>query len=209
MGRAVRANASYPDKSVTYSLPGIGPRRLLLIVLLLQGCSLFSPRDPEDPIDEAGTFFQPDTPEQVVENIQAAIAELNTPNYGRSIALSFVFRPTAAALALDPAIWSNWSQTEEQQYFGTMAAAAQFGSGHELQLNDQTISIISENRYDLDASYTLTINHNRPDLPTMVQGRLIWIITQSEDGLWSLTEWTDREVGGMSAWSTLKSEFVK
>ena len=181
----------------------------MLLFLLAQGCSLFTPREPEDPVDEAGTFLQPDTPEQVIENIRAAIAELNTPNYGRSINQEFIFRPTASAAALDPAIWSNWSQSEEQQYFGTMAAAAQFGANHQLQLNDETISIISEDQYVLDASYILSINHNRPDVPTMAQGRLIWVITQGEDGLWSLKEWTDREVGGVASWSTLKSEFVK
>ncbi len=182
---------------------------LLILLLLLQGCSLFSTRDPEDPVDEAGTFLQPDTPEQVVENIQAAIAELNTPNYGRSINLEIIFTPTATATAQDPAIWQNWSQTEEQQYFSTMAAAAEFGIGHNLQLNDETVSIISEDRFDIDASYTLTVNHNRPNVPTTVQGRLIWVVRQGEDGLWSLSEWTDREVGSTASWSTLKAEFVK
>ncbi len=186
--------------------------RLICFLMILgtaSGCSLFSTREPEDPIDEAGTFLQPDTPEQVVENIQAAIAELNTPNYGRSINTSLAFTPTATAAAQDPSIWPNWSQIEEQQYFSTMAAAAEFGIGHLLQLNDETISIISEDRYDIDASYTLTINHNRPDVPTTVQGRLIWVIRQGEDGLWNLTEWTDREVGNTASWSTLKAEFIK
>ena len=182
---------------------------LLMLLSLIHGCSLFSTREPEDPVDEAGTFLQPDTPEQVVENIQAAIAELNTPNYGRSINTSLTFLPTATAAAQDPSIWPNWSQIEEQQYFSTMAAAGEFGIGHNLQLNDETISIISEDRYDIDASYTLTINHNRPDVPTTVQGRLIWVIRQGEDGLWSLTEWTDREVGNAASWSTLKAEFIK
>lgn len=186
-------------------------RRLLpcIFIFFFAGCSLFSTREPEPPISEAGTFLQPDTPEQVVENIQAAIRELNTPNYSRSINQELLFTPTSIAQAQNPATWSNWSQVEEQQYFSTLAAAAEFGSNHELQLNDQTFSIISEQRYDLDASYTLTINHNRPGVPTQVQGRLIWVITQGEDGLWSLKEWTDRVLGNSPSWSTLKSEFIR
>ena len=182
---------------------------LVILSLVFAGCSLFSARTPEDPIDEGGTFLQPDTPEQVIENIQAAIAELNTPNYGRSIDAAISFVPTATAAAQDPAIWSNWSRTEEEQYFGTLAAAAQFSSGHELSFSDQTISIITDDRFEMDASYTLTVNHNRPGVPISVQGRLIWTITQSDDGLWRLTEWTDREVGNEPSWSDLKSEFVK
>ena len=181
----------------------------LLSILLLAGCDLFSARSPEDPVDEAGTYLQPDTPEQVIENIQFSISELNTPNYGRSLSVELIFTPTEQARARDESIWVGWSQTEESQYFSTLAAAAQFASNHELTLNDQTISIIAEDRFEVDASYILNINHNRPDVATTVQGRLIWVLIQQEDGLWSLKEWTDREIGNEPSWSDLKSEFIK
>lgn len=208
MGTTIQTDASYPDQQVRTRTTYLSTV-LILIAFVFSSCNLFSTREPEAPVDEAGTFLQPDTPEQVVENIRAAITELNTPNYGRSISTELTFAPTATAVALDPAIWSNWSQTDEQQYFSTMAAAAEFGVNHELRLSDETISIISDDRYDIDASYTLNVNHNRPDVPTTVQGRLIWVITQGPDGLWSLKEWTDREIGNADSWSTLKAEFVK
>lgn len=182
---------------------------LFACLFMVAGCSVFSPRDPEDPIDEAGTFLQPDTPEQVVENIRAAISELNTPNYSRSFSTDLRVTPTATADAQDPGIWSAWSRAEEEQYFSTLAAAAQFGSNHELVLNDQNISIITDSRYEIDASYALTINHNRPDVPTAVQGRLIWVMIQGEDGLWHLSEWTDRELSNTPSWSDMKAAFVK
>ena len=180
-----------------------------LLIILGAGCDLFSPRDPEDPIDEAGTFLQPDTPEQVIENIQFSVAELNPPNYTRSLNSGFMFVPTEQARASDENIWLTWSQTEENQYFSTIVAAAQFALNHELVLTDQSISIITEDRFEIDASYILTINHNRPEVPTTVQGRLIWVIIQGEDGLWTLSEWTDRQVGNQASWSDLKSEFIK
>lgn len=187
-------------------------RIIILLVIVLtasSGCDLFSTRTPEEPIDEAGTFLQPDTPEQVIENIQFSIAELNPPNYFRSLNPSFMFTPTEQARAQDQNIWITWSQTEENQYFTTIAATAQFSAGHELVLTNQTISIITNDRFEIDASYVLTINHNRPNVPTSVQGRLIWVMTQGEDGLWNLSEWTDREVGNTPSWSDLKSEFIK
>lgn len=182
---------------------------VLSIVTISSGCDLFSPRTPEDPIDEAGTFLQPDTPEQVIENIQFAIAELNPPNYTRSLSSTFRFTPTEQARARDENIWGTWSQTEENQYFSTIVSVAQFATNHELVLTDQTISIITEDRFEIDASYMLTINHNRPDVATTVQGRLIWVMKQGEDGLWGLSEWTDREIGNQPSWSDLKSEFIK
>ena len=180
----------------------------LLIGIALSGCSLFSTREPEDPLTESGTFIQPDTPEQVVENLQAAVAELNTLNYRRSIAESFVFRPTATAVARE-SLFSSWSKNQEEQYFSAMSAAASLNSGHSLQLSDQSFTLIDAGKFLLDATYVLTINHRRTEVPVQVQGRLRWLIEQSSEGLWSLTDWTDQELGSEASWSDLKAEFMK
>ena len=180
----------------------------VVLGLVLSGCSLFSTREPEDPLTESGTFIQPDTPEQVVENLQAAISELNTLNYRRSIAELFIFRPTASALARE-SLFSSWSKSQEEQYFSAMAAAASLNSGHSLQLNDQSFTLIGSGEFLLDATYVLTINHRRSEVPVQVQGRLRWLITQTSDGLWSLSDWTDQELGSEASWSDLKAEFMK
>lgn len=181
---------------------------ILLVILLLQGCSLFSTRDPDFPITESGTFVQPDTPEQVIENIQSAIAELNTLNYRRSMGEELVFRPTATAEARE-AVFLNWSRVQEEQYFSTVVAAANMANGHGLVLNDRSFAIIGDERFVLDATYILTLNHNRPDADTQVQGRLQWVIEQGSDGLWSLNSWTDQELGSSSSWSDLKAVFIE
>lgn len=176
--------------------------------VLLNGCSLFSTREPDSPITESGTFIQPDKPEQVVSNIQSAIAELNTLNYRRSLDQALDFRPTASADARSP-VFGNWTRAQEEQYFSTLAAAASSGSGHSLLLNDQSFTIISDARFVLDATYVLTINHNRTDADTNLQGRLQWVIDKNSDGLWALTAWTDQELGNVSSWSDLKAVFIQ
>jgi hypothetical protein len=180
----------------------------VVLPVVLAACSLFSTRDPDIPITESGTFIQPDTPEQVVSNIQSAIAELNTLNYRRSFAESLVFRPTASALARTPLL-TNWTRVQEEQYFSTLVAASATGSGHNLALNDQSFTIINDTRFVIDATYVLTINHNRPDAETNLQGRLQWVIDQSSDGLWALSEWTDQELGNAASWSDLKAIFIE
>ncbi|MEZ4699906.1 MAG: hypothetical protein R2834_06220 [Rhodothermales bacterium] len=189
--------------------PPVRPACWLALLLLLGSCDLFSAREPEPPAQEGGTFLQPDTPEQVIENIQSAIEEMNAPNYGRSLAADLKFTPTPAALGQDPSTWVSWSKSEEERYFSTAAAAAQLSTGHRLVLTDPNVSVISDDRFQYDATYSLTINHNRPEVPTAAQGRLIWIITQTDDGLWSLSEWTDRELGGAVSWSDLKAAFSR
>ena len=179
-----------------------------LLAALLAGCDVFAPRSPEDPINEAGTFTQPDAPDLVVDNLQAAIAEMNTANYRRSLSEDLTYEPTAVAQARDPSLWASWSRTEEVSYFTTLAEAARQSTGHLLRLED-TATELSDTRFTLDAAYVLIVQHRRPDVPDTVQGRLIWEIEQGPDGLWSLRRWTDQELGSSPSWSDLKAEFGK
>ena len=187
-------------------------RRLSLIgmVVLLAtvpaACDVFSPRTPEAPITEAGTFTQPDAPDLVVDNLRAAIAEMNTANYRRSLATDLAFEPTAVAQARDPSLWASWGATEENSYFTTLAEAARQSEGHFLRLED-TATELGDTRFTLDAAYVLITLHRRPDVPDTVQGRLIWEIEQGDDGLWALRRWTDQEVGNSPSWSDLKAAF--
>ena len=180
----------------------------LLLAALVAACDVFSPRTPEDPISEAGTFTQPDAPELVVDNLQAAIAELNTANYRRSLAEDLAFEPTAVAQARDPSLWASWSRIEEVSAFTTLAEAARQSTGHSLRLEDAATEV-GDTRYTLDATYVLVIRHRRSTVPDTVQGRLVWQIEQGTDGLWTLRRWTDQELGNSPSWSDLKAEFGK
>lgn len=180
----------------------------LVLALVLAACDVFSPRTPEDPIGEAGTFTQPDVPDLVVDNLQAAIAEMNTVNYRRSLAEDLVFEPTAVAEARDPSLWASWSRTEEVNAFTTLAEAARQNTGHSLRLEDIATEV-GDARYTLDATYVLVARHRRSDVPDTLQGRLVWVIEQGADGLWSLRRWTDQELGNSPSWSDLKAEFGK
>jgi len=38
---------------------------------------------------------------------------------------------------------------------------------------------------------------------------LQWMLSQGEDGLWSMQDWIDQELGSEPSWSDLKAEFTK
>lgn len=179
----------------------------IIAMMVLGGCGLFETRTPEQPVTEGGTYLQPDTPDQVIENIQYAIREANTLNYRRSMADDLTFDPTAKAEARD-AIWAGWSVTEEESYYSTLVSTIAQNGTLSLTLNDQTLTAIDAQQSVLDATYLLTVDHNRPEIPTTLQGRLLWIIRQNSDGLWELASWTDREVGDEPSWSDLKAAFA-
>ena len=178
------------------------------MAVVLAGCNLFAPRTPEDPVGEAGTYFQPVAPDLVVDNLRAAVAELNAANYRRSLDQELDFTPTALAQARDPSLWASWGHAEENSYFTTVTEAAKQRSGHVLRLEGANTEL-SDTRYTLDAHYVLVLKHGRPPVPDTLQGRLIWEITQNADGLWYLREWTDQAVAGALSWSDLKAEFGK
>lgn len=182
----------------------------LLFVLLVvgAGCDVFAPRTPAPPESDGGTFVQPDAPDLVVDNLRAAVAELNTANYRRSLADALVFEPTAEALARNPALWAGWGKAEEVSAFTTLAEAARRAPPgvHTLRLDDVS-SELGDRRFTFDASYVLVMRHQRPGVPDTVQGRLVWEITQGADGLWSLARWNDRTLGNSPSWSDLKAEF--
>jgi len=178
------------------------------LLLFVGACGLFSPRTPEDPEGEAGTFIQPDAPDAVITNLQAAIEELNVATYRRSLHTSMTFVPTAIAQARDPALWTNWGYAEENTDFATLTEAARDGTGHFLRLEDVSPEI-GERRQQMDARYLMVVRHFRAEAPDSVQGRLIWEIEEDDNGLWSLTRWTDQQADGVPSWSELKAEFGK
>lgn len=185
--------------------------RILVLIgslsFLVAACDVFLPRAPEEPTRQAGTFFQPDTPNHVISNIENAVAELNVQNYRRSLAEDLVFRPATTAEATSP-IFAGWSASDEERYFSTLAAASDETAQHQLRITDRTMSPVGSDRYIMDGLYVLTVNHNRAEAPREVQGRLTWIIAQDADGLWRLKEWSDQELSsGIPTWSTLKAEF--
>ncbi len=181
---------------------------VLIMLVLATGCDLFATRTPEPPGTETGAYLQPDTPDQVLENLRNAIAELNAPNYRRSFSDGFRFQPTAEAEAQNPSIWNGWSAQEEESYFRALVEAARLTSGNELRLTDieQTAGSV---RYTVDASYVLVLNHRSTELPNTLQGRVAWSIEKGQDGLWYIATWTDNSIGTAASWSDLKAAFIK
>ncbi len=180
---------------------------LLATALGLAGCDLLAPRTPEDPLPGGATFVQPDTPELVLDNLQRAIAALDAASYRRSFADAFRFTPTPEAAARTP-LFAGWDANAEEGYFRALVSAATTGAAFTLRLSDQAPPEVTESTYVLDAAYTLTTPHRRAEAPTTVQGRLRWTLTRGPDGLWRLTDWTDRTLAaGVPSWSDLKAAF--
>lgn len=189
--------------------------KLLLPIFFfaLSSCGIFETRTAEPPDQGGGAvFIQPDRPELVITNVQNAIQFMNTLNYMRSIVPDeFRFFPSSLANDSNPDLWTNWGSENEELYFNNMRAATQNLSGHSLQIQNQQRTSLPDGIERITATYTMTVNHNRPPavLPSVAQGAFIMDLQQGEDGLWAILFWTDDASGSSFTWSDFKAAFVR
>ncbi|MFW6348479.1 MAG: hypothetical protein ACOC2C_07715 [Cyclonatronaceae bacterium] len=184
--------------------------------VLLAGCGIFETRTPESPGSGDGNagFRQPDQPDLVIENLQAAINDMNSLNYMRNFVEAgqgFSFTPSSAALDNDPSIWQNWSREDESAYFNNLVTATQNRDGHSLAISDLERITLPEGGERITASYTLTLMHNRTDsgIPTVARGNFLMDVVQDENGLWYVQSWTDNASGSSFTWSDIKASFLR
>ncbi len=186
---------------------------LLTVSLCLTGCGIFETRSAEAPDTGSGSGFQqPDRAELVISNLQAAVSNMNTVNYMRSINdEDFEFSPSSAALDNDPQIWQGWSQEDEETYFNNMRASAQNQTGHALSLSNQERTNLPDGGERVTASYSLTVFHDRASsgVPTVANGNFIIDLAQDENGLWSIVSWADNASGSSFTWSDFKATFYR
>ncbi len=184
-----------------------------LFGLLFSGCTLFDTREPEPPDAGPGApFLQPDRPEIVLENLSNAFVAVNLQNYLRSInEKDFRYSPTVTAQNENPELWGTWSIEDEEAYFNNLSSASQSGTNHSLTFSDVDTEIVSSSVQQITATYNLTVNHNRntQGVPTLAGGQVIFLMTAGEDGLWSISEWTDVSSSGTFSWSDLRAAFVR
>lgn len=185
---------------------------ILFWAVLVQSCSLFETRTAEPPDGGlTGVFLQPDRAEIVLDNLINSIQNLNTQNYLRNLNPdNFEFNPSLPALETNPELWATWSRDEEQLYFNNLRAASENTTGHQLRLSNLSSESISVNQQQIVADYSLTLFHNRANIgvPTNINGRFVLLIESGEEGLWSITRWTDVGSGQNFSWSDLRASFL-
>ncbi|MCS7082140.1 MAG: hypothetical protein N2561_05535 [Bacteroidetes bacterium] len=181
----------------------------LLGLLLLMGCGLFQTRTPEAPATaEANRYRPPETPDIALANLEAAIATLNVQDYVRGLSSGFRYSPATPALARNPALWAGWGVEQESAYFQNLRLSAQGQTGHRISLSERQAEAGSE-RYQITARYVLQVQHRRPDVPTVAEGRMSLTLVRERDGLWRILEWTDAALENRFSWSDLRAAFLR
>lgn len=200
-----------------YRLLHIFSKYLLVItVLLLVSCGLFSTREPELPNTRKSTFIPPTSPSIVISNLSYSISEKNVDNYiacfddGTDIMKrKYSFIPSADVYAIYSSLFLNWDLLSERTYFKTLINSLEKDGKFELKLSNQKFDILSPDSSVFTCNYFLTANHTISGLPQNVNGILQFVFYPKNNGLWSIVSWNDIKSSGDSipfSWSYLKAK---
>jgi hypothetical protein len=182
-----------------------------LLVLVPAGCSLFEPRDAEEPSQSGLDFRPPTEPSILIDNLQAAIDQKNLANYTSCFAdpskgKPFHFFPSAEALAQYPSVLDDWTYTDEQAYFQNMMAKTPASAFTNLVLTLRSSSVTADSVvYSYD--YTLTIEHSDASFPKTARGNLQFMLAPDRSNFWAIYRWNDYKTTGEVTWSMFKGKF--
>lgn len=192
-----------------------GMRFLRVIVLLLPGCSLFEPRDPEQPSQSGLNLPPPTTPEIVISNLQSSIANPNLQNYINCFSnpstnpRGFTFVPSPSAVARYGTVLSSWTYDKEYVFMQTLIPKAPTSGFSGLQLTLRTSLIFSDS---VDFTYDYVFDfETKPEnnFPRTARGSLEFKIGVDSRGWWSIYYWRDNDVPQSTdnTWSAFKGKF--
>jgi hypothetical protein len=184
---------------------------ILILLLFINGCDIFSTREPEDP-DVGRTGNLPaTTPNQLFENLKLAFEDKTVDNYMRlfadqfSMEYTFTFIPSAGAIAKYPSL-SQWDLNSERIYFENIKVATLDGAPILLtQILINNITQVDSAVFQYD--YILTIPFTEESINATYKGRSEYVINLNSSNEWVITSWQDIEVEGFPSWSELKGSF--
>lgn len=192
---------------------------VILFVVLLAGCDLFSTRSPEPPGTSSTFIWVPaTTTEALMSDFSGALSALDPNNYIRAFIVStdsgasgqsFKFSPTPGLSPGSQTVFANWSVDNERAWVAKLATLVKgkltitFGANAVVQ-NSSTSA-------NLTTTYTIAIPTTSGALiPDTVRGsfEMQFVLVGTEQGTkeWRIQSWSDfPQSGGSSAtWTDLK-----
>lgn len=184
----------------------------MLSLLVLAGCSLFEPREPEEPSQSSSDFQQPTIPEIVISNLKSAIAQKNVQNYASCFSSpsrrEFTFIPSPEALARYSSEFSSWDYAKESAYMQNLTAHAIPNGFSSLLLTQKDPYSPTSDSVIMTFDYTFTFQHSDQGFPaTTAQGELQFTLSHDNASNWSIHKWVDLPTGTNTTWSSFKGWF--
>lgn len=188
----------------------------ILLLALLTGCSLFEPREPEQPSQSGSNFEPPYSAETVISNLKNAIAAKNLDNYIACFSdpvrtqREFTFVPSGPAWAQYSSELSSWDRNKEREYMRNLISHTSSSAFSSLLLVPKSFAITTDSVV-YNYTYTLSFHHDgRVISDSTARGELWFTLGPDNTGSWSIYRWLDYPLTPTSTivtWSSFKGGF--
>ena len=179
---------------------------LLLLSLLLPAC--FQLREPE-PATTASEYTPPTQIDILLANFTTAVENLNAANYERSFSgPEFRFVPEPASAGTAPALFANWSVSEELNYLNSLRRRTPLGGRNQLTLSNRRDNLYTADSVEVSAAYTLrVVQTDTAFRAPLLQGNLT-LKVRRRNNEWRIAAWRDQRTGPTPCWTDLKIYFI-
>ena len=180
----------------------------LLAAPLLAGC--FQLREPE-PATGASEWLTPTSVDILVSNFTTAVQHVNTGNYERSfVGTRYRFVPDPTSAGSTPAIFANWSVTEELNYFTSLRRRTPTitATPNTLVLSNRRDNFYTTDSAEVSANYQLRIAQTDTAFHANLLEGNIRLLVRFRNNEWKIAGWTDQRTGTGACWTDLKKYFI-
>ncbi len=167
----------------------------VLVLISIQSCTLFSPRDSEDPTTGGDFWVEPFSPGIAVEDFVNSFNKKSSLNYMRILNDSFTFIPYEPDTFGSGGLFVHWDRSLEQEYIENLFSS-----------NDSIFISVAESLKD--STETLAVFYYTYDVFHIEQseGLLLFYIVPDFSSMWYISKIEDLG-GGNRSWTYLRKEY--
>ncbi|PJB00023.1 MAG: hypothetical protein CO128_01705 [Ignavibacteriales bacterium CG_4_9_14_3_um_filter_30_11] len=182
---------------------------LILTLLFVSGCDIFSTRDAESPSQSRSNYQTPVTPDLLIQNLINSLTDKNLENYLSSFSdpnftsKIFTFSASSSAISQFPSLANNWGVRNEEQYFNNLISKVASDQPITLNLSNVSSSPQGDSLF-YTASYFINIAPISSDIQSNYQGELRFNMIRDSRAIWTIYFWQDTKNSSLPSWSELK-----
>ncbi|WKZ71022.1 MAG: hypothetical protein QY331_07130 [Melioribacteraceae bacterium] len=183
---------------------------ILLLVVFIFSCDLFTTRDEEEPKNIGSTYVPPTTPQLLFENLKNSLSEKVIENYLASFVDSafinskFKYIAASGAAATFQTL-ADWDLSAERIYINNVFSSVQNGKIILSLINENSTPQGDSSIYFFD--YSLNVPLSNPELPSVYGGSVEFVIKLDSRNQWVITTWRDIQKENLPSWSELRGRF--
>ncbi len=169
---------------------------LLAAAMTLAGCTIFSPREAEDPSGGGGsTWIVPRQPKDVFLNLASGLSAVTNSNYERSLSPEFEFVPRESdRLAFPAGTFEGWGKETELAFLNRIKTT--YLVKRTVQFGDENGTFPVENegvgQAEYEGPYEIVLDNGTGE-PDVYAGVARFLIVQATEG-WMIAQWEDLDV---------------